>query len=416
MALFTPDPERSLEDIVEDLAREIADRYREAEDELIREVAIRAARDIELSGQMQGDTAAGGLTVEERRRQNRILAELSAHRARSLRELQAIAVAIASRLRSEDMAARMIYIAATEGEAAAAAYLGLAGRAETGVAQLPFIGGGAAVSTTTLTATASQAVGMVAVSLENRLENLAQRITRYPRDAYQRIVAMESPNTLLGVTTSRVQQARTVQRFLAEGIPGFTDRSGRRWTIGAYAEMAGRTSVARAYNDAGIYRMGLSGVNLGTIVGSLDACKRCAPWIGKIISLDGTTGEVVLPHATDDRSVTVQIHGTIDQARADGWGHPNCRDKVVAYLPGLTVPQADFQYDQKADEERQEQRRLEREVRSARRREVSAMNDTDRRRAASEVADAQRDLRSFTKDTGRSRQYYREQLGFADGR
>src|SRR5690606_11078523 len=123
--------------------------------------------------------------------------------------------AMVERLRVSGMARRVVEIAATEGEAAAAAQLGLAGRQPTGAAPIPFIGGQVAVSTSTLTGTASQAVAMVALSLESRLDTLNQRITRYPQDAYQRIVAMYSPNTLLGVTTSRVHQAQTVQRFLA---------------------------------------------------------------------------------------------------------------------------------------------------------------------------------------------------------
>ncbi|MEX8058586.1 phage minor capsid protein [Microbacterium sp. 16-032] len=413
MPLFKPDPERSLEDIVETLGRELSDRYRDAEDEVIRQVAIRAARDMELAGQLPTDTVAGGLTVAERRRQNRIMAELLAHRARALRELQTIAVGIADRLRAEDNARRILFTAATEGEAAAAAQLGFAQRQP--VASIPFIGGSAAVSSTTMTATSSQAVAMLVLSLDSRLENLAERITRYPRDAYQRIVSIYTPGTLLGLTTSKQQQARIVQRFLAEGITGFVDRGGRRWTIGAYAEMAGRTSVARAFNDAGVWRMQRSAINLGTIVGSLDACKRCAPWIGKIVSLDGMTGDIELPHATRKGTVVVHIDGTLDQARSQGWGHPNCRDKVVAYQPGLTIPQADFQYDRKAEQERQEQRRLEREIRSAKRREVSAMNEADRRRAAADVADAQREMRGFIDKTGRKRQSAREQLRFADG-
>ncbi len=179
--------------------------------------------------------------------------------------------------------------------------------------------------------------------------------------------------------------------------------------------MAGRTSVARAFNDAGVWRMQQSSINLGTITGGLDACKRCAPWIGQIISFDGRTGEVTLPHATEERTVTVQIKGTLDQARAAGWGHPNDRCKVVAYSPGLAIPQADFQYDEDAEKERADQRALEREIRAAKRREASAMTDTDRRKATQDVRDAQADMRDFIARTGRNRQSYREQLGFSDG-
>lgn len=47
-----------------------------------------------------------------------------------------------------------------------------------------------------------------------------------------------------------------------ERTPGLLSDS--RWTIGAYAEMAGRTTVNRAFNDAGIWRMAQSGIHLVT--------------------------------------------------------------------------------------------------------------------------------------------------------
>lgn len=400
MALFVPNPEReSVEELVEELSRYLAQRYRDAEDELIREVAARAVRDFRLSSLLPDADGGMGMTVAERRARNRVLAELAAHRATSLRELQARALRIVSDLRDEGLAQRVIGIAASEGEAAAAATLRFTG------------------SLTPVTGTSAQAVAMVALSLESRLEVLNQRLTRYPQDAYQRIVAMYSPNTLLGVTTSRVQQAAAVQRFLAEGITGFVDKADRRWTIGAYAEMAGRTTVNRAFNDAGIWRMQQSSIHLVTVVRGLDSCRKCAAWAGKILSADGSpAGPRVLPHATREQAVTVYVAATVEEARAAGWNHPNCRCRLVAYSPGLSVPQEDTTYDEAAEKERAQQRALEREIRSAKRREASAMTDTDRAKAAADVREAQADMRDFIRRTGRNRQSYREQLGFADGR
>lgn len=418
MAVFKLDPEReSVEELVEDLSRYISSRYRDAEDALIREVAERAVRDMELAGQLPEAPAGGGLSVADRRRQNRILAELNGHRARAMRDLQAAAVRIVSDLRPREMAEYVIGLAAREGEAAAAAWLGFAERQGATVVPLTFLGSPVAISATGITGTSSQAVAMVALSLESRFEVLNQRLTRYPQDAYQRIVSLHSPNTLLGVTTSRIQQAHAVQRFLAEGITGFVDQGGRNWTIGAYAEMAGRTTINRAFNDAGLWRMQQSGLNLVTVVRGLDSCRKCADWAGKILSTDGTpAGPRALPHGTDDRTVTVEVAGTVEEARAAGWNHPNCRCRLVPYLPGLTVPQEDTTYDEAAEKERARQRYLEREIRSAKRRHASAMNDTDRARAAADVRSAQVDMRDFIGETGRKRQSYREQLHFADGR
>src|SRR5690606_17426282 len=100
----------------------------------------------------------------------------------------------------------------------------------------------------------------------------------------------------------------------------------------------------------------------------------------------------------------VYITATVEQARAAGWGHPNCRCRLGAYSPGLTVPQGDTPYDEDAEKERADQRVLEREIRAAKRREASAMTDTDRRRATQDVRDAQADMRDFIGRTGRQRQ------------
>lgn len=414
MALFKPDPDvDSPEDIIEELARELSTRYRDVEDLLLAEVTARAIRDAQLSALLPDALTAGGLTVTQRRDQNRILAELAAHRAASYRDLQRIADELVGRLNARELAEQIVRIAAEQGEAAAAAVLGFA--SANSIVTLP-TSFGATLLRTTATSTAAQAVAMVALSLQNRLEVLNQRITRYPQDAFQRIVAIHSPSTLLGVTTSRIQQSLTVQRFLSEGIPGFVDKANRRWTIGAYAEMAGRTSVNRAFNDAGVWRMQQVDINLVTVVRGIDSCRKCAEWAGAILSTDGTTGTVTLPHATGGEEVTVTIRATVDQARASGWNHPNCRCRLVAYSPGLTVPQGDTTYDEAAEKERAKQRELERDIRSAKRREASALNDVDRKRASADVRDAQGNMRDFIKQTGRNRDSYREQLHFADGK
>lgn len=402
MAKFVPDPKVfDLEDFIEELSNELALRYREVEDTLIRELAQRVYRDVELQQLLPDVKVAGGLTVAERLEQNRILGRLAVHRAQAVRELRGIAVSLTESLRRSGLAEEIVRVAAQEGEAAAAARLGLASR-------LP---------TTFQVGSAGQAVASLAISLQSRLEVMNQRITRYPRDAYQQVVSLTAPQTLLGATTSLQQQQATVRRFLSEGITGFVDRSERRWTIGAYSEMAGRTAVNRAFNDAGQWRMQQSGINLVTIVGGFDACSRCAPWIGKILSTDGTpAGPRVLPHATQNMAVTVNVAGTIEQARNAGWNHPNCRDRAIAFMPGLSIPQQDFRYSKEAEEQRTRQRELERDIRSAKRDAATAPDAISRKRAEREVRDAQAKMRGFVGETGRTRQSYREQLHFADGK
>lgn len=408
MAQFLPNPDGfDVEDFIEQLSLDLSNRYREAENELIQQLAARAYRDLQLQQLAPSTIVAGGLTAAERRRQNEALARLAAHRVQSMRELQELAVAITEQLRIAGLASDLVREAAMQGEAAAVAMLGFGSRLPAGVTGIgaPAIG-----------SYAGQAVASLGLSLQSRLEAMNQRITRYPQDAYQRIVSMTAPNAILGVSTGLQAQQQAVRRFLAEGVTGFVDVSNRRWTIGAYAEMASRTAVNRAFNDATQWRLQQSNIRLAVIVGGFDACSKCGPWIGKIVSLDGSpAGARIMQSATSDATVTVQVAGTVDQARNAGWNHPNCRCRFAAYMPGLSTPQADYQYDAKAEAEREEQRRLEREIRAAKRDIATAPDDVSRKRAERELRDAQAEMRLFTSETGRVRASYREQLTFSDG-
>jgi len=313
LPLYIPDPENlaPAADLIEELGAELAARYAGAEDELIREIAKRSYRDVALQQALATATLTAEQTqaLADRIAQNRAFAELAAYRAQSIRELQFLAIEVTDKLRRAGLAQELIDIAAKEGEAAAAARLRMASR-------LP--------QTSALTGNATQAVAALTIDLSSRLEAMHLRISRYPQDAYQKVISFTASSQMLTGQTMKVAQAQAVQQFLSQGITGFVDRADRNWRIGSYAEMAGRTAVRRAYEDAGIWRMQQSGLNLVTIVGGIDACKLCAPWIGKVLSTNGQTGVVTLPHATEDRQIVVQIAGTLDQAKAAGWGHPNC--------------------------------------------------------------------------------------------
>jgi len=337
MAQFLPAPDGfDVEDFIEQLSLDLANRYRDVENELIEQVARRAYRDLELQQVDPNVTVAGGLTAAERRQQNEALARLATHRAQSVRELQAIAVALVERLRVAGLSQETVRVAATQGEAAAAAMLGFGSRQPVGPSGVAARAAGSY---------AGQAVASLGLSLQSRLEVMNQRITRYPQDAYQRIVSMTAPRGIIGANTSLQVQQETVRRFLREGVTGFVDKSNRRWTIGAYAEMASRTATNRAFNDATQWRLQQSGLSLGTIVGGSDACKGCGQWIGKVVSLDGTpAGPRLIPSAISDQMVTIYVSGSIEQARNAGWNHPNCFPGFVPVSAPTGVAAADSRW------------------------------------------------------------------------
>lgn len=390
-------------DLIEELGVNLAARYADAEDALIRAVAVRAYRDLELQDIVRQTTMTPHMDDLFARAiaRNRALAELQATRAQSLRELQYLANEMAGKLGSREAALEVITTAWKEGEAAATARLGAATR-------LP--------QTTTLTGTSSQAATMLTLDLTSKLETMALRIARYPQDAYQRVISFTASNTILGAATNLASQQLAVQRFLGEGITGFVDKADRHWRIGSYAEMAGRTAVNRAFNDAGIWRMQQVGINLVTPVGASDCCEDCARYRGQILSTDGTTGTITVPHSTSDEQITVVIFATLDQARQNGLGHPNDRCKFVSYLPGLTIPQAGQEYDPQAEADREKHRSIERDIRKYKRREAVAGTPADEKRAALKVKAKQAQMRDHINLTGRARASAREQLHFADGK
>jgi len=404
VAQYIPDPAGlPAWDLIEELGVNLSARYADAEDTLIKAVAVRAQRDLELQEIVRTSTMTPHMTdlFDRAIVRNRALAELQATRAQSIRELQYMASEVSGKLGGREAALDVITTAWTQGEAAAAERLGMASRL---------------AGTTALTGTSSQAATMLTLDLTSRLEKLALRISRYPQDAYQQVISMTASNTLLGASTGLASQQMAVERFLSKGITGFVDKADRNWRIGSYAEMAGRTAVNRAFNDAGVWRMQQSGVNLVTPVAADDCCEDCARYRGQILSTDGTTGTITVPHSTSDEQVTVVIFATLDSARQNGLGHPNDRCKFVSYLPGLTIPQAGKEFDPQAEADREKQRAIERDVRKYKRREAVAGTPADQKRAQLKVRAKQAQLREHTALTGRKRVSAREQLHFSDGK
>lgn len=374
-AATVPDWGGSPADLIEDLGTVLAARYGEAEQQMIAEVSRRLAERLDDDG-----TA------------------LVADRARVLGELRRMGQGIAADLADPEFADAVINIASVEGRAAALRRMGI------GVPT-----GGAA-----LTGTSANAAGQIALDLFSSLDQMSLRITRWMPDVYQRLVSQLAPQVVLGTRTITQVQRATAEQFLARGVTGFTDTAGRDWKIGTYAEMATRTTVNRAWQAANIDAQQEQGINLVTIVIGLDACKVCAAHAGRVWSTDGTpAGTYRLEHAAEDRFVDVEVAGTLDQARAGGWNHPNCRCVVVAYLPGLRITGS--AHDPERERARDELRRLERRVRDLKRREAAAFDDVSKARYRARIRNAQRDIRDHVTDTGIMRKPYREQLAYSDG-
>lgn len=375
MAAFTASPVPgavSPAELIEQLGAEIGQLYAEAELAVLK---------------LTADAVRKGLDTTD-------LAE----RASILRQLQAAAAGVAQGLVPSRLAREVLAEAAQAGDQAAIERLGLA-------PQIP-------VSTTRLSVTAANAIATLGVQLVGGLSALTPAILRSSADVYQRTIATVTAQSVAGGMTRYEAQRQATAILAREGSPAVAYGNGARMPVGSYAEMATRTASNRAWQEGHIGRMSSSGVNLVQIVIGVGSCEKCARWAGKVLSTDGRTGQVEAQHATDDGTVTVTVAATLDQARAAGWNHPNCRCTVAGYFPGIPSTGRRTTYDPKTEKARSDLRALERRKREYLRREAIAATPLERAAARRSVRDTDAKIRDHVKSTGVIRQRQRESLIF----
>jgi hypothetical protein len=264
----------------------------------------------------------------------------------------------------------------------------------------------------------AEAINVLVKTLVTTLRGTHLQVLRWPLDAYREVIAKVAlPSVLLG-TKSRLAAAQTAwDTFLSRGITGFVDKSGRRWQLASYVEMATRTGVAQAAIEAHSDRLDALGVDLRIVSNAPQECIKCRPWEGKVLASSGPFGrrEVERRSMVSEQLVTVHIAGTVDEAIAAGLLHPNCRHTLSAYLPGATKVPQDTE-DPEGDKARQKLRLLERNLRTAKLQAAAAITDDGKRQANATVRAIQQQIRDHVADTTHTqlfRQRHREQIGTA---
>ncbi|MFF0001301.1 phage minor capsid protein [Streptomyces avermitilis] len=241
----------------------------------------------------------------------------------------------------------------------------------------------------------AQAVDRLAQEAVDVVTATHRSILRASVDTYRAVVSSVAATPLLGTGTRRQATQDAMRRFADAGIRSFVDQAGRRWQLTSYAEMAVRTATGRAATEAHMRTLAEHGVDLVVVSDAPRECPLCAPWEGRVLSIGGPEGArtVDVEHATeDDRMVNVRVAGSLDEARARGLQHPNCRHSVSAYTPGLTrIEQATSDPDGYAAGQRQ--REIERGIRKWKRREAAAVTPEAQRAARAKVREWQGTMR-----------------------
>jgi hypothetical protein len=221
--------------------------------------------------------------------------------------------------------------------------------------------------------------------LVSGLGDVRRRLTRLDNDIYKVLAPQAARVQVLDVELTPAQaQAIAWRDFTSNGITGFTDKSGREWSLSAYTEMAVRTAAARAFNAAHLERMKAIGGRYFTVSDTGSPCPLCLPWQNAVL----TDGTVVAPE--------IPVDATIAEATTRGLFHPQCRHHLTIVFPGITVLPPRLTWTLEAESRYravQKQRRLELAIRKAKRQVENALDAEQAADAHTKVRRAQKRLR-----------------------
>lgn len=138
-----------------------------------------------------------------------------------------------------------------------------------------------------------EAISSLEATMLGRLDDARRQVGRRIEDVFARAGRRQVMLSLLGADGSPQKMASgLVASLRKQGLTGFIDRSGRRWALKDYAEMAMRTTTREAVVQGATARMLAQDVNVARVSRHAKACPTCKPWEGVLVSLDGRTREL----------------------------------------------------------------------------------------------------------------------------
>lgn len=160
------------------------------------------------------------------------------------------------------------------------------------------------------------------------MEKAEAAMLRMAEDQYRKIIFNAQAYAISGAGTYEKAVDMATKDFLASGINCVEYKNGRRVNIKSYAEMAIRTADKRArlYADGEVRKK----LGITTVITKkrLNACPKCLPFVDKILIDDVWSGG----------KQTDGSYPLLSSAMSAGFLHPNCKDHLSTYIPGITNP------------------------------------------------------------------------------
>ena len=230
----------------------------------------------------------------------------------------------------------------------------------------------------------------------------------------QEILNSAAGEVVTGAVSRREALRQAVEQMRKEGITGYVDRAGRRWSPEAYVNMDIRTTVHNTAIEAVKLRQEDYGVEIFRVSRHSGARPLCYPYQGRYFSWNNTSGTFTDGEGKRHRYSPLS---STSYGKPAGLFGINCGHHPITVIPGVSIPRDRTEQDKgtndKAYAESQEQRRLEREIRYARQREAmcDAMGDIEgSERAKRQIAKAEGNMEAFVKSTKRTRRKDREKI------
>lgn len=181
---------------------------------------------------------------------------------------------------------------------------------------------------------------------------------------------------IMGAESRQTAVRECIKEMSEKGIPAFVDAAGRQWSPEAYVNMDVRTTCSNTAHEAQFSRMNDYDIDLLEVDSHPGARPKCSLDQGRIFSKSG-------------KNRKYPAWKTSSYGEPDGILGINCGHHVYPYIEGVST-QTYFPYDKEENDklykQKQEQRRLEREVRSAKR-EVSMLNSAGDKEGAKAAKD-----------------------------
>lgn len=219
---------------------------------------------------------------------------------------------------------------------------------------------------------------------------------------------------LSGTETRTQALTKAISQLVDRGIYGFVDKAGRHWSPEAYMSMCIRTASHNASIDSIRARQQDYNSDIFQVSTHVGARPLCYPYQGRFFTW-GTEGGTFT-----DGSGHRHRYSPISET---SYGQPaglfgiNCGHYPLPQIPRVTIPQDKSEPDKKENDEEyqlsQEQRRLERNIRDAKRKEEAfrkAGLEDAAENQQKKVTMRQAEMRAFIRSTGRTRRYDREQI------